>query len=78
MEQQDLDLINRYMGKDDVLAGLYKEHVDFEHQLEKFNHKPFLTPSDEMEKKVLQKRKLRGRDMIEEILRRYRKVDLGW
>ena len=75
MEQRDLELIERHVANDKVLEALYREHLDFERQLEKMNNKPFLTPNEEMERKALQKRKLAGRDRIEEILREYRKRD---
>lgn len=75
MEQRDLVLIQEHIVNDAVLESLYKEHVDFERQLEKYNNKPFLTPSEELERKNLQKKKLKGRDMIEDILRKYRKED---
>ncbi len=72
MEARDLELIKRHISSDNALKSLYDEHVDFERQLEKFNNKPFLTPQEEMERKLLQKKKLHGRDMIEEILKEYR------
>lgn len=75
MEQRDLELINKHMDEDRALKMLYEEHLDFERQLEKYNNKPFLTPSETVERKNLQKRKLRGRDMIESILRKYRSRD---
>lgn len=74
MEQRDLELIEKHMVNDQVLAGLFKEHQDFERRLEKFNSKPFLTPTEEVERKNLQKLKLIGRDRIEGILQRYRKT----
>jgi uncharacterized protein len=73
MEQRDLELIEKYITNDKALEALYQEHLDFERQLEKFNSKPYLTPSEEVERKNLQKRKLVGRDMIERILQEYRK-----
>lgn len=75
MEQRDLVLIQEHIVNDAVLESLYKEHVDFEKRLEKYNNKPYLTPSEELERKNLQKKKLKGRDMIENILRKYRKED---
>jgi uncharacterized protein YdcH (DUF465 family) len=76
MEQRDVELIERHMTNDQVLATLYKEHQDFERRLEKFNSKPFLTPAEEVERKNLQKQKLIGRDRIEGILEAYRKRGL--
>jgi len=75
MEKRDLDIIERHMGDDKILAGLYDEHLEFERILEKFNQKPFLTPSEEVERKQLQKKKLLGRDRIESILQKYRRQD---
>lgn len=75
MEQRDLELIQKHATSDEKLAVLYKEHLDFEKQLEKYNNKPYLTPSEELEKKNLQKQKLKGKDLIESILRAYRKRD---
>ncbi len=75
MEQGDLKLIEKYGVNDNVLNGLYQEHLDFERKLEKYNSKPYLTPTEELERKNLQKKKLIGRDRIEQILREYRKKD---
>ncbi len=73
MEQRDLELIQEHMSDNGSLKALYDEHLDFERQLEKFNNKPALTPSEEIEKKNIQKLKLRGRDKIEIILQAYRR-----
>ncbi|MFA4874901.1 MAG: DUF465 domain-containing protein [bacterium] len=72
MEQRDVELIQKHSVNDKSLESLYLEHLDYERQLEKYNNKPFLTPSDELEKKNIQKRKLKGRDEIERILAHYR------
>jgi len=72
MDSKDIALIEQHVSRDKILDLLYREHIDFERQLEKYNHKPFLTPLEEMERKNLQKKKLQGRDRIEEILRQYR------
>ena len=72
MEKRDLELIQKHVSNDHMLASLYREHLDFEEQLEKYNSKPFLTPHEEQERKTLQKRKLAGRDQIEGILQVYR------
>lgn len=75
MEQRDIELIKRYSIGNKVLESLYHEHQEFERQLEKYNNKPYLTPGEELERKTLQKKKLKGRDLIEGILREYRKED---
>lgn len=68
MEQRDLDLIEKWKEKDPELKRLWQEHLDFEEQLDVFNKRIYLSPSEEVERKTLQKKKLRGRDRIERIL----------
>jgi len=75
MEQRDIELIQEHMTDNDSLKNLYEEHVDLERKLEKYNNKPALTPSEEMDRKNIQKLKLRGRDRIEVILEAYRRGD---
>jgi uncharacterized protein len=73
MEQRDLDLINKWKEGDLELKRLWEEHVEFEEQLEAFNKRVYLSPSEELERKTLQKKKLRGRDQIERILVKLRR-----
>lgn len=72
MEHQDIELIQSFIKKDQQLAVLYREHLDYEKQLAKLDNKLFLTPEEEVLRKELQKRKLLGKDRIEDILRKYR------
>ncbi len=72
MEQKDLEIIKKHSNNDENLAKLYNEHLEYEKLLEKFNSKPFLTPSDELERKQIQKKKLIGKDKLEEIIKKYR------
>jgi uncharacterized protein YdcH (DUF465 family) len=74
MEQRDLDLIERWKDQDPELKALWQEHLEFEEQLEAFNKRVYLSPNEEMERKTLQKKKLKGRDQIERILIRLRKL----
>ena len=75
MEQRDLELIKKYRESDELLGKLYDEHVDFEKQLDEYNNKSYLTPDDEVQRKMIQKKKLLGRDQIEAILSKYRKME---
>ena len=75
MEQRDLELINKYRNSDEVLGKLYDEHIDFEKQLDEYNNKSYLSADDEMQRKMIQKKKLLGRDQIEMILAKYRKME---
>lgn len=72
MEKRDLDLIAEWTDKDPELKKLWQEHLEFEEQLEFFNRRVYLSATEELERKTIQKKKLRGRDQIERILTRIR------
>jgi len=72
MEKSDLELIEKWKDKDLELQRLWEEHCDFEEQLASFNKRVYLTPSEELERKTLQKKKLKGRDLLERVLARLR------
>lgn len=72
MERRDLELINIWKEKDGELSKLWQDHLEYEEQLEVFNKRLYLSHSEELERKTLQKKKLRGRDQIEKILSKYR------
>ncbi len=72
MEKRDLDLIAAWQDKDPELNRLWQEHLEFEEQLETFNKRVYLSPTEEMERKTLQKKKLKGRDQLERILDKLR------
>lgn len=68
MEQTDLDLIAEWKERDPELKKLWSEHLEFEEQLEAFNKRVYLSAAEQMERRTLQKKKLKGRDQIERIL----------
>ncbi len=72
MEKKDEELIRTLLEREPELRRYYEEHVALERQLGDFQHKLYLTPDEELEKKRLQKLKLVGKDKIMEILSRYR------
>lgn len=72
MEKSDLDLIEAWKDRVPELKKLWEEHLEFEEQLEQFNSRVYLSTAEEVERKTLQKKKLKGRDSIERILRRIR------
>ena len=72
MEKHDEELIRSLMDRDPELRGYYEEHLGLEKQLAALQHKHFLTPEEDLEKKRIQKLKLAGKDRIMEILGRYR------
>ncbi|MGO9569949.1 MAG: DUF465 domain-containing protein [Desulfomonilaceae bacterium] len=75
MEKRDLDLIAVWQAKDPELNKLWQEHLEFEEQLASFNKRVYLSPTEEVERKTLQKKKLKGRDQIERILAKIRQQE---
>lgn len=73
MEKTDLELIEQWKERDSDLRKLWEEHLEYEEQLESFNKRVYLSPTEQMERKTLQKKKLQGRDQIERILSRIRR-----
>ncbi|MGQ9652987.1 MAG: YdcH family protein [Thermodesulfobacteriota bacterium] len=73
MEPKDVELIERLSPLIPELKALIEEHEALERELEKYNTRRYLTSSEEMEKKRIQKLKLMGKDRIEEILSSYRR-----
>ncbi len=72
MEKNDEELIRSLVDQDAELKRFYEEHLDLERQLVSLQHKHFLTPEEDLEKKRIQKLKLAGKDRIMQILTRYR------
>ncbi len=77
MEDRDLQLIEEWKTKDSELKKLWQEHLEYEEQLELFNKRLYLSTAEEVERKTIQKKKLRGRDEIERILVQIRRGDRG-
>ncbi len=73
MEKTDLDLIEQWKDKEPDLKRLWEEHLEFEDQLDAFNKRVYLSPTEQLERKTLQKKKLQGRDQIERILAKIRR-----
>jgi len=74
MEVRDEQVIASLVDKDPELKKYYEEHQELERKLAEFQHKHFLSPDEEVEKKRLQKLKLLGKDKIMEILGRHRQA----
>jgi uncharacterized protein YdcH (DUF465 family) len=72
MEKADELLIKQYIHQDEELRRYVENHEKLEEDLENFNKRIYLTAEEEMEKKNLQKRKLRGKEQIFRILAKYR------
>jgi len=65
-------LIERLMRENEEFLKARQIHAQLAKQLEELEKKPFLTPHDEMEIKVLKKKKLAAKDLVEKIQMQYR------
>lgn len=72
MVTKEEELIERLMREDAEFLKTKKAHAELSRQLEELEKKPFLTPQDEMEIKILKKKKLACKDQMEKILIKFR------
>ena len=72
MEKKDEALILSLLDREPELRRCYEEHLTLERQLGALQHKHYLTPEEELEKKRLQKIKLAGKDKMMDILNQHR------
>lgn len=72
MKTKDEELVERLMREDEAFLKAKKAHAELERQLEELEKKPFLTPQDEIEIKIIKKKKLAYKDQMERILMKYR------
>lgn len=72
METEESALIEHIKETNPEFRQLMVEHLRYERQLEELNHLRFLTSEQEIEKKQVQKIKLRGKDRMAEILKEYK------
>ncbi len=72
MELADRLLVDQFTPNNDELRHLMKRHAEYEQMIETLTVRHWLSDEDRQQLRVLKKRKLRGRDRIEEILRGYR------
>jgi hypothetical protein len=67
----DPTLLEKVQGENDEFKKLYEEHLDLKHRVEKLNKLSFLSPEQELEKKTVQKQKLKGKDRMTKIIEQY-------
>jgi uncharacterized protein YdcH (DUF465 family) len=72
MTTREEELIERLMKEDEEFLKTKQSHSQLSKQLEELEKKPFLTPQDEMEIKIIKKKKLALKDQMEKILIQYR------
>ena len=72
MTTNDEVLIERLMRENEDYSKARQAHGELARQLEELERRPFLTPQDEIEVKILKKKKLAYKDQMEKILLQYR------
>ena len=75
METGDLALIEQLKEQDPELQALWEQHVEYEKILEKFEGKPYLSPTQLEEVKQLKKKKLAGKTKLTLLLDKYRETE---
>jgi uncharacterized protein YdcH (DUF465 family) len=72
MEKGMEDLVERLMRENEEFRNAKQAHAQLEKELEAFEKKPFLTPQEEIEIKIIKKKKLFLKDQMERILMKYK------
>jgi len=72
MMPKEGELIERLMRENVEFLKVKQAHSELAKQLEELEKKPFLTPQDEVEIKIVKKKKLALKDQMEKILIQYR------
>jgi uncharacterized protein YdcH (DUF465 family) len=72
MTTKEEELIERLMREDQEFSRTKQAHSQLVRQLEELEKKSFLTPQDEIEIKIIKKKKLSLKDQMEKILLKYR------
>jgi len=72
MKVKEEELIERLLKESDEFRKAKELHSELACQLDAMEQKPYLTPQDEIDIKVLKKKKLASKDQMEKILLRYR------
>lgn len=72
MTTKQEELIERLMRENEEFLKAKQAHSQLANQLEELEKKPFLTPQDEMEIKIIKKKKLVFKDQMEKILMQHR------
>ena len=69
MERDENALMEQLKAANPEFRQLMEEHLQYERQLEDLNKLRYLTTEQEVEKKRIQKLKLRGKDRMAELLK---------
>ncbi len=71
MEQKELEMIEKLSPTHADIRTLWEEHMLYEKQLEKLESKPYRSPAEEQERRLLKKQKLDGKTKLVELLHKY-------
>lgn len=69
---KDAEISEILKGQNEEYKKLYTEHKGLERNLAEINKSRYLTPEQEMERKKIQKQKLRKKDNMAELIRGYK------
>jgi hypothetical protein len=72
MKLKEEELIETLFKENEEFRKAKQLHSELARQLDAMEQKPYLTPQDEMDIKILKKKKLASKDQMERILLRYR------
>ncbi len=72
MKEREDELIQRLLTESEEFRKAKQAHSDLAKQLEEMENRHHLTPQDEIEIKILKKKKLAYKDQMEKILMQYR------
>jgi uncharacterized protein YdcH (DUF465 family) len=72
MSSKEEELIERLMRENEEFKNAKQVHTELARQLDELGKKAFLTPQDELDIKILKKKKLAYKDQMEKILIQYR------
>lgn len=71
MEKRDIELLEKFCPMDNELKSLWDDHIIYEKQIEKFESRPYRTPTEEQTLKQLKKQKLEGKTRLLDLLDKY-------
>ncbi len=72
MNDRDTALVENLYNSDTELKRLMDEHSEIEQELDVLGKLVYLTPDEALQQRNLKKKKLAGRDRIEQILAEHR------
>lgn len=71
MEEWEIEKIKNLSKENKEVELLYEKHLEYEKRIKELQSKPYLTQEEQIELKRLKLEKLRGKDKLFEILRKY-------